>query len=62
MSNSMVPVANSIPGRNATPSPGASLSRTPFLAPSTRRLAPRLNSVRLFLSARATRSGVIVFA
>ena len=53
---------NWVSGRNAIPSPGASLNRTPFLAPSVTRLAPRLKSLKLFASARAPRSKGIAFA
>src|SRR2546429_1863994 len=40
----MVPLLNSIPLRYATPSPGCSLSRTPFLVPSLRALTLRLKT------------------
>src|SRR5713226_8046368 len=48
----MVSLVNSIPGRYATPSPGFSLRRTPFLAPSLRLLTLRLKTFKPLPSAR----------
>src|SRR3989442_5481336 len=70
----MVPLLNSIPLRYATPSPGCSLSRTPFLVPSLRLLTLRLKTwtslgsmarccaARLEAANRITRAGIFIGA
>src|SRR5713226_7469479 len=74
MSNSMVPLPNSIPRRYATPSPGLAVRRRPFLVPSLRLLALRLKTwtslgsmarccaARLEAANRTTRAGMFIGA
>src|SRR5262249_47104624 len=57
----MVPLANVMSGKYATPSPRASLIRTPFFAPSLKLLRLRLKTWKPFFSAIAKRSGWLVF-